>query len=132
MQGDFASEEFEKLWKVFEGKGAKSKAKEYWLRLSEEDRAAIATKAPAYVASTSGERLVYRKNLEGWINPSERRWEAPIAPQSTNVKKVYGREEAEAERLAIRLKNGRDPVWGGVDDQDKSRDLLIYEGKIKP
>jgi len=50
---------------------------------------------------------------------------------ATNPKPSYGWEEAEAERLAIRLKRGRDPVWGGVDDQDKSRELLIYEGKIK-
>jgi hypothetical protein len=84
VQGEAKDERFDLLWKTFEGKGAKSKAREYWLRLAEEDRADISAKAPAYCASTSGDRLAYRKNLEGWINPAERRWEAPIiTPRGT-------------------------------------------------
>lgn len=67
---------FTALWTTYEGYGAKGKALAYWKRLSEEERAAIIAKAPAYVASTPG--CAYRKQLEGWINPDNRLWERPI------------------------------------------------------
>lgn len=69
-------EVFEALWITFERYGSKGKALDYWKKLPEEDRAAIVAKAPAYVASTPG--CEYRKQLDGWINPAERRWERPI------------------------------------------------------
>lgn len=103
-------ERFEALWKTYEGKGAKGKAREYWSKLSEEDRAAIIAKAPAYVESTSGEFVTYRKNLEGWINPLERRWEAPITPRryDTPKPKVWTKQEAIDEVRRLRDFHGKD------------------------
>lgn len=76
---------FEALWLTFERYGSKAKALAYWNRLSPDDREAISAKAPAYVASTPG--CKYRKQLEGWINPEDRRWERPIVdPAPTNGK----------------------------------------------
>lgn len=81
------------------GKGAKGKARDYWAKLNEEDRAAIIAKAPAYVASTMDDRLSFRKNLEGWINPAERRWEAPVITQipATNGQRTQTQAERDAE-----------------------------------
>lgn len=72
----------------------------------------------------------YGRRMDTWMANANRR--TSNGSFVTKPTSSYGREEAEAERLAIRLKRGKDPVWGGVDDQDKSRELLIYEGKIKP
>lgn len=71
---------FEVLWVAFERYGSKSKALEYWRKLSPIDRLAITAKAPAYVASTPG--CEFRKQLEGWINPEHRLWERPIVKRS--------------------------------------------------
>lgn len=92
-------ERFEALWKTYQGKGAKGKARDYWAKLNEEDRAAIIAKAPAYVASTMDDRLSFRKNLEGWINPAERRWEAPVITQipATNGQRTQTQAERDAE-----------------------------------
>lgn len=104
------NEKFEALWQTYEGKGAKGKAREYWAKLTEEDRGAILAKAPAYVASTSGADLAYRKNLEGWINPAERRWEAPIISRKVEAPKpkVWTKAEAIEEVRRIRDLHGKD------------------------
>lgn len=39
--------------------------------------------------------------------------------------------EAEAEMHDIRVKNGRDPVFGAVYDEECSRALLVYRGVVK-
>lgn len=103
-------ERFESLWRIYEGKGAKGKAREYWAKLTEEDRAAILAKAPDYVAANSGEALTYRKNLEGWINPAERRWEAPIISRKVEAPKPKAWTKAEAieEVRRIRDLHGKD------------------------
>jgi hypothetical protein len=103
-------ERFESLWRIYEGKGAKGKAREYWAKLTEEDRAAILAKAPDYVAANSGEALTYRKNLEGWINPAERRWEAPIILRKVEAPKPKAWTKAEAieEVRRIRDLHGKD------------------------
>lgn len=122
---------FEAVWVAYQRKGSKGKALEYWRRLTLEDRAAITAKIPAYVDSTSGERLVYRKNLEGWINPDERRWEAPIIEMKAAPPGPMTKAEADAEMRAIRVSNGRDPVFGAVYDEECSRALLVYRGVVK-
>ena len=96
---EIRDERFEALWKTYQGKGAKGKARDYWAKLNEEDRAAIIAKAPAYVASTMDDRLSFRKNLEGWINPAERRWEAPVITQmpATNGQRTQTQAERDAE-----------------------------------
>jgi len=72
--------QFEALWITFERYGSRSKALTYWKRLSEEERASVTSKAPAYVASTPG--CEFRKQLEGWINPANRLWERPIVDRN--------------------------------------------------
>lgn len=104
-------ERFDALWKTYEGKGAKGKARDYWKKLDEADRSAIIAKAPEYVAATSGENLTYRKNLEGWINPQERRWEGPIPTRRDEVvskPKVWTKEEAIIEVRRLRELHGAD------------------------
>lgn len=103
-------ERFDSLWKVYEGKGAKGKAMIYWRKLSEEDKQAIIAKAPSYVAATSEENLTYRKNLEGWINPTERRWEAPIIQRKVDPPKpkVWTKQEAIEEVCRLREVHGKD------------------------
>jgi hypothetical protein len=98
---EIRDERFEALWKTYQGKGAKGKARDYWAKLNEEDRAAIIAKAPAYVASTMDDRLSFRKNLEGWINPAERRWEAPVITQiqATNGQQTDEQRRAERNRI---------------------------------
>lgn len=76
-------ERFEALWLKYERFGSKGKALGYWQQLPEPDRLAIEAKVMAYVASTPG--CEYRLNMEGWLNPKERRWEKPIV-QRTSTK----------------------------------------------
>lgn len=102
-------ERFEALWVVFERHGSKGKALTYWGRLSEEDKVAIEAKAPEYVRSTPGAE--YRKHLDGWINPDERRWEAPVVfkvvPIAKPVDITYAQAKQELE--AIRASRGIAP-----------------------
>lgn len=105
--------DFVTLWKSFEGCGARGKAWAYWQKLTAEDRAAILAKAPAYVKSTPGGK--YRKNLEGWINPDERRWERPIVNRDDQPqgKKLLTKDEGYAMMRQIREANNipaTDPV----------------------
>jgi hypothetical protein len=75
---------FEALWLAYERNGSKGKALDYWKKLPENDRTAIEAKVEAYVKSTPGGE--FRLNLEGWINPAERRWERPIRnPKGTGM-----------------------------------------------
>jgi len=105
------------------------------------DRLAKSERTPFFAywteASTSGlmrfegEKFFdHGRRMDTWMATARKRGANGFS--HPNATPTYGREEAEAERLAIRLKLGRDPVWGGVDDQEKSRELLVYEGKIKP
>lgn len=82
------SAEFEALWKVWESKGSKAKAFTCWLTLTPDEQQQIVLKAPFYVKNTSGDRIGYRKNLEGWINPAERRWEAPVPGMEPETPKL--------------------------------------------
>ena len=104
--------QFEALWITFERYGAKGKALAYWKQLSAEDRAAVVSKAPAYVASTPG--CEYRKQLEGWINPVNRLWERPIVQRGSSeaAKRPMTKEEAREAINEIRRKRGIPP--GGV------------------
>lgn len=83
---DVVDPHFEALWKAYEGVGSKGKAFGYWQKLSLEDRAAIMAKVPDYVKSTPGGK--YRKHLDGWINPAERRWEAPVILRNEDQPKL--------------------------------------------
>ena len=69
-------ERFDLLFVKYDRYGAKGKSLKYWQALPEPDKAAIEAKVDEYVKSTPG--CDKRMNLEGWINPAERRWERPI------------------------------------------------------
>jgi len=64
--------EFENAWKMYERKGTKTKALNYWKMLTEKDKNEISAKIKDYVASTPD--LQFRKNFEGWINPKNKLW----------------------------------------------------------
>ena len=70
------SDRFESLWKAYGMKGTKTIASRRWEKLPEADKQAIEKAAGPYVASTPDK--MYRKNLEGWINPANRIWENAI------------------------------------------------------
>lgn len=91
---------FEELWAAYGRLGSKPEALRYWSALPEQDKQAIESKAPAYIASTPGG--TYRKHLQGWINPKNRLWESAIIERTTpasNGKQTD--EEARAERRRI-------------------------------
>ena len=100
--------------------------------MSEADRAACLMAIPAYVKATNTDgTFPSRKHFSTYLN--QRAWEdAPPAVRSVlNIGGGMTREEAEAEMTAIRIKHGRDPVMGSVDDEECSRALLVYRGVIK-
>lgn len=100
-------ERFEALWKKYEGHGAKRTALVYWNKLVEEDKQAIEAKVEAYVKSTPGGE--FRFNLEGWINPEERRWERPIRLRVEDQSRPMTESEANAKLAQWRIDNGRAP-----------------------
>ena len=76
--------EFEKVWAMYERKGNKQTAMRYWKKLSKADQLAIKEKIPTYVQLREKQ---YRKDLQGWINPTNRMWEDEIdfKPQEQRI-----------------------------------------------
>ena len=76
--------EFEKVWAMYERKGNKQTAMRYWKKLSKADQLAIKEKIPTYVQLREKQ---YRKDLQGWINPTNRMWEDEIdfKPQEKRI-----------------------------------------------
>lgn len=101
-------DQFLRLWEVFERHGVRKTAAEYWAKLPQQDRDAIMRVAPEYVASTSGDRLQYRKHLEGWINPKNRLWERPVIKR-TDTPQPMTRERADAMLEEIRKERNLGP-----------------------
>lgn len=97
--------------------------------MPEADRIACIAATPAYIRSKP--EVKFRKDGERFLR--NRTWEDPIVGPSPvpNIGGGMTREEAEAEMTAIRIKHGRDPVMGSVDDEECSRALLVYRGVIK-
>lgn len=75
---------FEKVWVMYERKGNKQTAMRYWKKLSKADQLAIKEKIPTYVQLREKQ---YRKDLQGWINPTNRMWEDEIdfKPQEQRI-----------------------------------------------
>ena len=73
-----ATEDFERVWAMYQRKGNKQTAIRYWNKLKEDDRKAIEATIPEYLLATPKEH--YRNNFEGWINPTNRKWENKIVP----------------------------------------------------
>lgn len=66
-------ESFEEAWKAYGRKGEKKASLRYWKKLGPADRKEIAERIPAYVADQ--ESPTYQKDFQGWINPTEKRWQ---------------------------------------------------------
>jgi hypothetical protein len=69
---------FETVWIQYERKGNKQIAMRYWKKLSYEDKISITKAIPAYIGSRE---YKYRKDFQGWINPTNRMWEDEIIKQ---------------------------------------------------
>ena len=73
----------------------------------------------------------YFPHCATWLNA--RRWEDEIADFKPvlNINGGMTKEQADEEMRQIRIKYGRDPENGWVGDEECSRALLIYMGRIK-
>lgn len=69
---------FETVWIQYGRKGNKQTALRYWKKLSYDDKIAITKAIPAYI---DAREYKYRKDFQGWINPTNRMWEDEIKQQ---------------------------------------------------
>lgn len=123
---------FDAFYSAYPNKKAKGDAINAWAKLNSAERALClpAIEAQVKAAHFRGrDGQDYTPYPATWLNA--RRWEDEIKTAVLNINGGMTREEAEAEMTAIRIKNGRDPVMGRVDDEECSRALLIYRGVIK-
>ena len=74
-QKNYNIELFEKCWVDYERKGNKQMALRYWKKLSTDDQQAVHNSIPIY---KSNREFRFRKDFQGWINPSNRMWEDEI------------------------------------------------------
>ena len=66
---------FNICWSLYEHKGNKQTALRYWEKLNDDDRKTIHQNIPTYIKSREKQ---YRKDFQGWINPTNRMWEDEI------------------------------------------------------
>jgi hypothetical protein len=66
---------FDDCWAMYGRKGNKKTALRYWKKLSLKDRYTIQGKIIPYINSRE---YKYRKDFQGWINPTNRMWEDEI------------------------------------------------------
>ena len=75
---------FKECWRIYGHKGNKRIAKRYWDKLSPQDRASIRERMTLYINSREHQ---YRKDFQGWINPTNRMWEDEIkTPENERIK----------------------------------------------
>lgn len=125
---------FDEFWTAYPIHKAKAAAMASWSKLKPEHAAlckgAIEAQVKAnHFRGTDGNDYV--PHASTWLN--QRRWEDEIQSNKAvlNINGGMTKEQADAEMRAIRIKNGRDPVFGMVNDHECSRELLIYRGRIK-
>jgi hypothetical protein len=120
---------FDTWWDLYQRKGSRKLSEDVWAKMSEEDRVACIASTPKYVKSKP--EKVYRKDGERFLK--HRTWEDEVITHQPvlNIGGGMTKEEAEEEMLQIRIKHGRDPILGFVGDEECSRELLIYRGRIK-
>ena len=73
---------FETVWIQYGRKGNKKTAMRYWSKLSYEDKIAITKAIPAYIDTRE---YKYRKDFQGWINPTNRMWEDQVQVEERKV-----------------------------------------------
>lgn len=77
---------FEECWKLYGCKGNKQTALRYWNKLSNKDHKSIKDKILPYIESRPDK--VYRKDMQAWINPTNRMWEDEIVTKEEQRKVV--------------------------------------------
>ena len=129
-----ASEGFDEFYASYPTKKARGAAEKAWAKLTPDERklclpAIVAQVAANHFRGTDGND--YTPHPATWLNA--RRWEDEVVKNrpALNIGGGMTKEEAEAEMLRIRIANGRDPILGFVGDEECSRELLIYRGRIK-
>lgn len=73
---------FEQVWEQYGRKGNKQTALRYWKKLPYEDKVSITEKIPAYIQSRE---YKFRKDFQGWINPTNRMWEDEIIIEKERI-----------------------------------------------
>lgn len=123
---------FDEFWAVYPSGKAKADAVKAWGKLRADERALC---IPAIVAQIKSNHFRghdgkdYVPYASSWLNA--RRWEDEIKTPVLNISGGMTKEEADEEMRQIRIKHGRHPENGWVGDEECSRALLIYMGRIK-
>jgi|TARA_Y100000289_G_scaffold57781_1_gene62459 hypothetical protein len=73
---------FDECWAMYGKKGNKKTAIRYWKKYSEEDKLSIQSKIIPYINSRE---YKYRKDFQGWINPTYRMWEDQIEEKEKRI-----------------------------------------------
>lgn len=73
---------FDECWTMYGRKGNKKTAIRYWKKYSEEDKLKIQSKIIPYISSRE---YTYRKDFQGWINPTYRMWEDQIEEKEKRI-----------------------------------------------
>tara|TARA_Y100000401_G_scaffold47129_1_gene36256 strand:+ start:10473 stop:11075 length:603 start_codon:yes stop_codon:yes gene_type:complete len=73
---------FDECWAMYGRKGNKKTAIRYWKKYSEEDKLKIQSKIIPYISSRE---YTYRKDFQGWINPTYRMWEDQIEEKEKRI-----------------------------------------------
>jgi len=126
------TEGFDEFWAVYPSGKAKADAVKAWGKLRADERALC---IPAIVAQIKSNHFRghdgkdYVPYASSWLNA--RRWEDEIKTPVLNINGGMTKEEADEEMRQIRIKHGRHPENGWVGDEECSRALLIYMGRIK-
>lgn len=128
-------DDFMAFFKAYPEKKAKAVALKAWEKLRASERALC---QPAIEAQLKAKHFRgkdgqdYFPHCATWLNG--RRWEDELStytPNSTTHNGGMTKEQADEEMRQIRIKYGRDPDNGWVGDEECSRALLIYMGRIK-
>ncbi len=128
-------EGFNEFWAVYPIHKAKADAVKAWGKLTDTDRALC---LPAITAQLKAHHFRGKDGQDfipygaSWLNA--RRWEDEVtayAPVLTPNGSGMTKAQADEEMRQIRIKHGRDPDNGWVGDEECSRPLLIYMGRIK-
>jgi len=128
------TEGFDEFWAVYPSGKAKADAVKAWGKLRADERALC---IPAIVAQVNAKHFRGHDGVDyipygsSWLNA--RRWEDEVTEHKPvlNINGGMTKAEADEEMRQIRIKHGRDPVMGWVGDEECSRALLIYMGRIK-
>ena len=78
-------ERFAECWAMYGRKGNKARALAYWKKLSDKDKDSIQSKIIPYINSRDPQ---YRKDFQGWINPTYRMWEDELPQEKKEIRSI--------------------------------------------